>query len=144
MICRTVWGCLWIWRCSAKSECFAGELTGCKVKYDILCKQETQQNLFARHVLNAPSVWNALLKHINMAWIKFLTVWWWQPLFFFCKENEGGRGASLVDGLLGLLDGSASLYFPLPQGGTVTDSQWSTRAQTAAEIELQVCFYSFR
>lgn len=76
-----------------------------------------------------------------MAWVKFLTVWWWQPLFLSVKKMKVGRGASLVDGLLG---DSMSLSFPLPQGSTVTDSKKSTRAQTAVEMKLEACIYSFR
>lgn len=47
--------------------CSAGGLTGCNLKHDVLCKQETRRNLFARRVLNAQSVLNALLKHITEA-----------------------------------------------------------------------------
>lgn len=80
------------------------------VQHEVRCTVQATRN-----VLNALRVLNALLNHINVARIKFLTVWWWQPLFL-----SGGRGASSVDVLLG--DG-VSLRFPLSQGSAGTDWQ---------------------
>lgn len=48
----------------------------------ISCVSKRLNRTYLPEGLNAPSVQSALCKHLNLARIKFLAVWWWQ--LWFC------------------------------------------------------------